>query len=88
MPSPRFNHGFKNDVFISYTHVDDEADASGRQWVSKFEVDLRTRLAQASGHSVDIWRDESKRGGRSAAAGRLQRVWACFLQQLLGPAAE
>ena len=69
MPAPRFNHGFKNDVFISYTHVDDEADATGRQWISKFEVDLRTRVAQESGHTVDIWRD-----GKLEKADRFDRV--------------
>jgi hypothetical protein len=53
----RFQHGFENDVFISYTHVDDEADVTGRKWVSQFESDLRTRLIQVSGYNVASWRD-------------------------------
>jgi hypothetical protein len=35
MPSARFNHGFENDVFLSYCHRDDETDPSGRCWVSR-----------------------------------------------------
>jgi hypothetical protein len=57
MPSPRFHHGFANDVFLSYCHKDDETDPSGRRWVSKFESDLRTMLEQNSGRTVQIWRD-------------------------------
>jgi hypothetical protein len=57
MPSPRFNHGFENDVFLSYCHKDDETDPSGRRWVTKFESDLTTLLEQNSGRSVRIWRD-------------------------------
>jgi hypothetical protein len=53
----RFQHGFENDVFISYTHVDDEADVTCRKWVSQFENDLRTRLIQVSGYNVTTWRD-------------------------------
>jgi hypothetical protein len=58
MPSPRFIHGFENDVFLSYCHKDDETDPSGRRWVSKFESDLRTLLEQNSGRTVKIWRDQ------------------------------
>ena len=58
MPSPRFSHGFENDVLISYCHTDDEPDPSGRRWVSRFEQDLKTLLEQNSGHSVRIWRDQ------------------------------
>lgn len=59
MPSPRFKHGYKHDVFISYTHTDDRLDGELR-WVTKFMNDLRARLEIASGHAVDIWRDEEK----------------------------
>jgi hypothetical protein len=57
MSSPRFNHGFENDVFISYCHIDDKTDPSGLQWVFEFEKDLRTLLEQNSGRTVRIWRD-------------------------------
>jgi hypothetical protein len=35
---------------------------TGRRWVSQFEADLRTRLAQVSGRSIITWRD-NKLGG-------------------------
>jgi hypothetical protein len=57
MPSPRFNHGFENDVFLSYCHKDDEPDPIGRRWITKFESDLRTQLEMNSGRTVRIWRD-------------------------------
>lgn len=59
MPSPRFKHGFENDVFISYCHTDDEPDPSGRRWVSKFGIDLKTLLEQNSGRMVRIWHDQN-----------------------------
>jgi hypothetical protein len=57
MASPRFNHGFENDVFISYCHKDNEP-LFERRWVSKFESDLKTLLEQNSGRTVRIWRDQ------------------------------
>ncbi len=61
MPPPRFQHGYAHDVFLSYTHTDDQPDA-GRRWVTQFMNDLRARLEIVSGHTVDIWRDEEKLG--------------------------
>jgi hypothetical protein len=61
MPPPRFRHGYDHDVFISYTHTDDQLDA-GCRWVTEFARDLKVRLEIVSGHSVDIWRDEEKLG--------------------------
>jgi hypothetical protein len=61
MPPPRFRHGFVHDVFLSYTHADDAADA-GRRWVTQFARDLQARLVIVSGRTVDIWRDEDKLG--------------------------
>jgi hypothetical protein len=61
MPSPPFEHGYPHDVFLSYTHTDDQLDA-GRRWVSQFMLDLRARLEIVSGHAIDIWRDEEKLG--------------------------
>ena len=61
MPPPRFQHGYAHDVFVSYTHTDDQPDA-GRRWVTQFTSDFRARLEIVSGHTVDIWRDEEKLG--------------------------
>lgn len=57
MPAPRFQHGFANDVFISYTHEDNNEEARLR-WVTRFEAELRSRLAKVSGQSICIWRDD------------------------------
>lgn len=59
MPPPRFQHGCAHDIFLSYTHTDDQPDA-GRRWVTQFLKDLWARLEIVSGHAVDIWRDEEK----------------------------
>jgi hypothetical protein len=60
MPSARFKHGFRNDVFLSYAHVDDLVDPAGWMWVSKFETDLRNRLEMVSGKSIVTFRDSSR----------------------------
>jgi hypothetical protein len=57
----RFRHGFAHDIFLSYTHTDDQPDA-GRRWVTQFLEDLRARLEIVSGHGIDIWRDQEKLG--------------------------
>jgi hypothetical protein len=59
LPAPRFQHGFTNDVFISYTHEDDQA---GIHWVARFEAELRARLAKVSGQSILTWRDDRLTG--------------------------
>jgi hypothetical protein len=61
VPAPRFQHGFVNDVFISYTHEDDHEEA-GLHWVARFEAELRSRLAKVSGQSVCTWRDDRLSG--------------------------
>jgi hypothetical protein len=61
LPAPRFQHGFANDVFISYTHEDDQEEA-GIRWVTRFEAQLRTRLAKVSGQSIQTWRDDRLTG--------------------------
>lgn len=61
MPAPRFQHGFANDVFISYTHEDDREEA-GIRWVARFEAELEARLAKVSGQSIHTWRDDKLSG--------------------------
>jgi hypothetical protein len=56
MPSPRFQHGFPHDVFLSYTHADNQTERKGA-WVDRFQADLKGRLEVVSGHSIDIWWD-------------------------------
>nr|MBX2821691.1 TIR domain-containing protein [Rhodothermaceae bacterium] len=51
--------GFENDIFISYSHIDDEVAISGDQgWVSSFHRALERRVSALSGQKIRIWRDE------------------------------
>ncbi len=47
------------DVFISYSHVDNESasadDATG--WIDRFELAFSTKLRQLCGASTEVWRD-------------------------------
>jgi hypothetical protein len=57
---------FRHDVFISYTHVDNELEA-GRHWVTQFHRDLEGRLRRLSGRrDLNVWRDERGRLDSSA----------------------
>ncbi len=61
--------GFENDVFISYTHVDDLPDrpdvAGERGWVERFASRLKVALWKRMGEEVAVWRDpELKRSDR------------------------
>jgi len=77
MPGPRFQHGFANDVFISYTHEDDREEA-GIRWVTRFEAALKARLAKVSGKSIQTWRDDRLTGA--------DRFGPAIEEQLLGSA--
>lgn len=49
-----FVNGYDFDVFISYAHADNEADALGEAWVSAFVQNLQTALEQRSGQVGQI----------------------------------
>ena len=49
--------GFKHDLFVSYAHFDNEADAQGVHWVSQFQVDLKNALRQRVGSDPTIFFD-------------------------------
>jgi len=56
--------GFEHDVYVSYAHVDNVAlggDAEG--FVTRLQQDLRRRLEQYLGTSVQVWRDVKLLGG-------------------------
>jgi TIR domain len=48
--------GFSNDVFISYSHLDDHS-VDGPGWVSDFHRRLQIEVQEALGAPVHIWRD-------------------------------
>jgi hypothetical protein len=52
-----------NDLFISYSHIDNQPWGAGqRQWVSELHKELTTRLEQLLGRRVRVWRDDKLRG--------------------------
>lgn len=53
-----------HDIFISYRHLDNEAPAGERGWVSEFTERLRIQLGSNLGREPDIWRDPTIQGGQ------------------------
>src|SRR3954470_12282843 len=55
------NQGYKNDVFISYAHADNEELLDSIRWVSNFVEDLQTylvrKLGRKDGEEPAIWID-------------------------------
>jgi TIR domain len=49
--------GFTNDIFISYSHIDDQA-VDGRGWVTDFHRRVAIEVEQNLGAKVEIWRDK------------------------------
>src|SRR5215831_5205388 len=45
---------FPTDLFISYSHLDNQDD---RPWVTRLHKDLERRLSQYLGTTIEIWRD-------------------------------
>jgi hypothetical protein len=46
-----------NDVFVSYSHIDNQTAADDEGWVTRFAAHLRIRLSQLLGAGVEVWRD-------------------------------
>ncbi len=52
-----------NDMFISYSHVDNESLTEGQKgWISQFHRTLEIRLRQLLGENPNIWRDQKLTG--------------------------
>lgn len=49
--------GFSNDLFISYSHIDDQA-VDGPGWVSDFHRRLVIEVEEELGAKVHVWRDK------------------------------
>src|SRR5262249_50658034 len=48
---------FTSVLFVSYGHLDNDADSDDQQWVDRFHRDLQKRVNQYLGERADIWRD-------------------------------
>ena len=55
---------FKNDVFISYAHIDNESLDGGEGWTTSLHKRLRLRLHQLLGEKLEIWFDEQEQGSQ------------------------
>ena len=78
---------FDNDVFISYTHIDNKPSGEGQQgWIAMFAEALDTRLGQLLGEDPRIWRDR-KLGGNDRFDQEIidQLVRAAVLVSVLSP---
>jgi hypothetical protein len=54
-----FTPGFNEDVFISYSTIDNQPLTEGQKgWISNFHRALRIRLGQILGEEPVLWRDE------------------------------
>jgi len=49
--------GYQNDIFISYSHFDDQAVEGDVGWVSDFHRRLQIEIQEELGAKVKIWRD-------------------------------
>lgn len=49
--------GFSNDIFISYSHIDDQA-VDGAGWVTDFHRQLAIEVEEELGEKIKIWRDK------------------------------
>jgi len=49
--------GFANDIFVSYSHIDDQAVQGDVGWVSDFHRRLQIEVEEELGARVKIWRD-------------------------------
>ena len=49
--------GFANDIFISYSHIDNQALEGSSGWVTDFHKHLQIEVEEELGDRVHIWRD-------------------------------
>jgi hypothetical protein len=49
--------GFANDLFISYSHIDNQAVDASEGWVTAFHKHLQIEVEEELGDRVQIWRD-------------------------------
>ena len=49
--------GFSNDIFISYSHIDDQA-VDGPGWVANFHRRLVIEVEEELGAKIQVWRDK------------------------------
>ncbi len=54
---------FKNDLFISYSHIDNQPiRPEDKGWISRFHASLEALLSMRLGQTAKIWRDDKLQG--------------------------
>ncbi len=73
-----FLPGFEDDIFISYSHIDNQPLTEGqRGWISDFHRALETRLSQLLVPEPKVWRDPKLAGNdffEDKLIGRIPRI--------------
>ena len=49
--------GFSNDIFVSFSHIDNQAVEGAVGWVTDFHQRLQIEIEEELGARVSIWRD-------------------------------
>ncbi len=63
MPKGSFLSQFANDIFISYTHIDNKSfGEEQKRWVNDLHALLGVRVEQWLGHGVQVWMDPKLQG--------------------------
>ena len=82
-PIPRY----KDDIFISYAHIDNQPLAEGlKGWVESLHESLKIRLGQLLGEEASIWRDRKLQGNDVFADALVEKVsGVAILVSVLSP---
>ena len=64
--------GFANDIFVSYSHFDNQAVEGAMGWVAEFHQRLQIEIEEELGDRVAIWRDP-RIGGADDFASDIER---------------
>ena len=71
-----FVPGYKHDIFVSYSHIDDIPIVEGRGWVATFVGQLQRLLAMRLGRAdaYSIWMDQCLIGNEPFSDALLQNI--------------
>jgi hypothetical protein len=78
---------FEHDIFISYTHLDNESPFIGENgWISNFSFALKVRVGQLLGRKPRLWRDPELQGNEFFDEALIEQVSrAAVLVAVLSP---
>lgn len=75
MPKGPFLSRFADDIFISYTHIDNKSfGEQQKQWVNDLYQLLGVRVEQLLGQAVQVWMDPKLQGNDEYADALLEKL--------------